>query len=198
MKFSHLLKKTLLASSMALLISGCAGTAEESAPEETPLSTQEHELLAACDPVELEEVVEHSCVHAQFGPFEAVTAAALGAPVFADVSIPHTAYNVTLPASGTWGWAGRLSYIPEETGEIAFLLSRLRGLRIFEAATGVEVPIECRYRVPTDVCSQLKTAYVADLVAGTEYYLEFRALLAQNASFMLVVEEAAHHEEEAP
>jgi hypothetical protein len=138
------------------------------------------------------EVAEHACVHSDFGPFQPVTAAALGAPVFVDVSAPHTAYNITLPAHSFHGWAGRVAYIPEESGEFAFLVSRYRGLRIYDAATGVEVARECRYSVPSNVCGSLKKGIVADLEAGVEYHLEFRALAERNSQFTLVVEEAAH------
>ncbi|MCP3139757.1 hypothetical protein [Pyxidicoccus xibeiensis] len=201
MKLENLLKKSLLATGAAALLAGCGTPAGESTPEPTPapeasLETQGAQLLAACDPVELEEVVEHACIHAELGPFEAVTASALGAPVLVDVSAPHTAYNVTLPPTNYCGWGGRLAFIPEESGELAFLVSRHRGLRIFEAATGTEVARECRYNVPSTVCSSLKTGILADVEGGTEYHLQFLSLTPGNAQFRLVVEEAGHHHEE--
>lgn len=180
------------AAGAAFLLAACGTTAaEESAPEAT-LDSQQEELLAACDPVELAEVAEHACVHSDFGPFQPVTAAALGAPVLVDVSAPHTAYVITLPAAPSFGWAGRVAFIPEESGELAFLVSRYRGLRIYDAATGAEVARECRYSVPADVCGSLKKGIVADLEAGVEYHLEFKALAERNSRFTLVVEEAAH------
>ncbi|WP_164017663.1 hypothetical protein [Pyxidicoccus trucidator] len=195
MKTLHLFKKTLLASGAAALFAGCGAPAEETSAEttsESTLTTQEQGLLAACDPVELGEVTEHACLHAELGPFEPVTAAALGAPVFADVSAPHTAYNITLPAAWYCGWGGRVAFIPDESGEFAFLVSRHRGLRIFDAATGTEVARECRYNVPSTVCGSLKTGILADLEGGTEYYLQFLAIAERNSEFTLVVEEAAH------
>ncbi|MCP3165223.1 hypothetical protein [Myxococcus qinghaiensis] len=202
MKPQSLLQKSLLATGVVLLLTGCGGTApveEEVTADE--LSAEESALLGllpSCEePEELAEVVEHACIHAELGPFEAATAAALGAPVLVDVSTPHTAYNLTLPwSTNSWGWAGRVSFLPDESGEFAFLLSRHRGLRIYDAATGLEVARECRYQVPTDVCGALKTAIVADLEADTEYYLEFRSILSRNAAFSLVIEEAGHHHEE--
>ncbi|MFP2932625.1 hypothetical protein ACLESO_47260 [Pyxidicoccus sp. 3LG] len=200
MKLENLFKKSLLATGAVALLAGCGTSAGEAAPEattsESSVETQQSELLAACDPVELEEVVEHACIHAEFGPFESVTAAALGAPVLVDVSTPHTAYNVTLPATNYCGWGGRLAFIPEESGEIAFLVSRHRGLRIYEAATGVEVARECRYNVPSTLCDDLKTGILADVEGGTEYHLQFLAIAERNSQFMLLIEEAGHHHEE--
>jgi hypothetical protein len=196
MKMEHLFKKTLLATGAAALLAACgAPTPEEAAPESS-LAAQQDGLLASCDPVELAEVAEHACVHSDFGPFEPVTAAALGAPVFVDVSAPHIAYVITLPSHPVHGWAGRVAYIPEESGEFAFLVSRSRGLRIYDAATGVEVARECRYNVPGDVCASLKTGIVADLEAGVEYHLEFKALAERSSTFTLLVEEAAHDHSE--
>lgn len=188
----NLLKKSLLVPSVVLLLTGCGTTAYEE--EEASLESQQQELLTACtEQEELAEVAEHACVHGEFGPFESVTAASLGTVPFVDVSAPHTAYNITLPATGTFGYGGSVMFTPEESGEYAFLLSRQRGLRIFDGAT--EVARECRYAVPDDVCGALRTAIVADLEAGVDYRLEFKALVRRNSQFTLVVEEAAHHDE---
>ncbi|GHG80313.1 hypothetical protein GCM10012319_33170 [Comamonas sp. KCTC 72670] len=182
---------------MALLLAGCGAPVEEETPDTAALESSEDallNLLPACEePEELEHVVEHACLHAEYGPFEPVTAAALGAPVLVDVSQAHTAYQVTLPKRSQFNYAGRVSFLPDESGEFAFMLSRHRGLRIFEAATGIEVARECRYNIPTNVCSGLKTALIADLEADTEYHLEFRSLLPSNAAFTLIIEEAGHH-----
>jgi hypothetical protein len=199
MKTWHLFQKSLLATSVVALFTACGTEAEAPAAEtasETAMTAQEQELLAACDPAELSEVVEHACIHAELGPFESVTAAALGQPVLVDVSAPHTAYNVTLPGARWCGWGGRLSFIPEESGEIAFLVSRHRGLRVFEAATGTEVARECRYNIPSSVCGELKTGVVADVEGGVEYHLQFLAIAEQNSEFRLVVEEVGHHDHE--
>ncbi len=187
-----LLKKCLLAPSVALLLTGCgAPVAEE---EEVSPETQKQELLAACaEQEELAEVAEHACVHGELGPFVSVTAAPLGTPSFVDVSAPHTGYDITLPATGAVGYGGSVMFMPEESGEYAFLLSRQRGLRIFNGDT--EVARECRYTAPEEVCGALRTAIVADLEAGVDYRLEFKAVAPRNARFTLVVEEAGHHDE---
>ncbi|OJT23164.1 hypothetical protein BO221_20035 [Archangium sp. Cb G35] len=188
-------KKSLLASGVALLLTGC-GSTTEAEPQPSSLETREDELLSACgepEATELLEVAEHACYHAEYGPFETVTAAALGTTPFVDVSTPHTAYNITLPAR-SFGYGGAVNFIPEESGEYAFLLSRHRGLRIFNGNT--EVARECRLQVPAETCDSLRTTIVADLEANVEYRLEFKAIFPQNAQFTLLVEEAGHHHEE--
>ncbi|MFY0529772.1 hypothetical protein ACN28I_43620 [Archangium gephyra] len=188
----NLFRKSLFASSVALLLSGCGGI--EAEPPEMELEERQDTLLAACaepEATELLEVAEHACVHGDFGPFEAVAAAPLGTYPFVDVSVPHIAYNITLPVrTGAYGYGGAVNFIPEESGEYAFLLSRQRGLRIFNGTT--EVARECRVQVPEEACGSLRTAVVADLEAGVEYRLEFKALAQRNSQFTLVIEEAAH------
>jgi hypothetical protein len=186
----NVFKKSLLASGVALLLTGC-GSTTEAEPQESSLEQRQDALAACAEPEasELIEVAEHACVHGDFGPFQAVAAAPLGTIPFVDVSVPHIAYNITLPANG-YGYGGAVNFIPEETGEYAFLLSRYRGLRIFNGTT--EVARECGVYVPEEACGSLRTATVAELEAGVEYRLEFKALFPQNAQFTLVIEEAAH------
>ncbi|PTL80708.1 hypothetical protein DAT35_28975 [Vitiosangium sp. GDMCC 1.1324] len=176
---------------MALLLTGC-GTIESE--EETSLESQEQSLAACENTTELAEAAEHSCTHAELGPFQNVTAAALGTIPFVDVSVPHTAYVVTLPAASCGGYGGSVIFTPEESTEYAFLTSRSRGLRIFDGNT--EVTRECRYEVPQDVCGSLRAATIADLEAGKDYRLEFKAIRQTNAQFTLVIEETAHHDHE--
>jgi hypothetical protein len=192
----NLFRKSLFASSVALLLSGCGGT--ETEPAQTELAEREATLLAACaepEATELIEVAEHACVHGDFGPFEAVAAAPLGTYPFVDVSVPHIAYNITLPADASaGGYGGAVNFMPEESGEYAFLLSRQRGLRIFNGTT--EVARECRVQIPEEACGSLRTAVVAELEAGVEYRLEFKARAQRNAQFSLVIEEAGHEHAE--
>jgi hypothetical protein len=190
----ELFKKTLLASGVALLLTACGGTVDES--PEASLESQQLDLLAACtDTTALAEAAEHSCVHGDAGPFENVTASPLGTVSFVDVSAPHIAYVVTLPAKTSGiGWGGSVMFMPEESGEYAFLVSRKRGLRIFNG--DVEVTRECRYNVPEEVCTSLRTAILADLEAGVDYRLEFEATAQVNSTFTLVIEEAGHEHAE--
>jgi hypothetical protein len=184
-------------SAAVLLLAGCGATEEQQSPESPAPVTQQSELLAACqDTEELGEVAEHACIHAEYGPFESVTAAPLGGPSFVDVSLGHTAYNVTLPAihykKWTVGYAGSVIYTPEETTEYALLTSGYRATRIFNAATNQEVGLECRYHVPKETCANLRTAVVADLEGGVDYRIEFAAIVPQPATFLLLIEEVGH------
>lgn len=190
----ELFKKTLLASSVALLLTACGGTVDET--PEASLESQPHDLLAACtDTTAVAEAAEHSCVHGDAGPFEHVTASPLGTVSFVDVSVPHVAHVITLPAKTSGiGWGGSVMFMPEESGEYAFLVSRRRGLRIFNG--DVEVTRECRYNVPEEVCTSLRTAILADLEAGVDYRLEFEAIAEANSTFTLVIEEAGHEHAE--
>jgi len=120
-----------------------------------------------------------------------VTASPLGTVSFVDVSVPHIAYAITLPAkTSEIGWGGSVMFMPEESGEYAFMVSRKRGLRIFNG--DVEVARECRYNIPEEVCTSLRTAILADLEAGVDYRLEFEAIAEVNSQFTLVIEEAGH------
>ncbi|MFP2896744.1 hypothetical protein [Corallococcus sp. 4LFB] len=193
--------QALLAAGALFLLAGC-GTEDAVAPESQAPVTQQSELLAACqDTEELAEVVEHSCTHAEYGPFESVTAAPYGGPSFVDVSVEHTAYNITLPAityqQWTLGYAGSVIFTPEESTEYAFLTSGYRAIRVVNAATGEEAGLECRYHVPQEVCGSLRTAVTADLEGGVDYRVDFAAITPQPATFLLVIEETAHdHAEE--
>ena len=55
-----------------------------------------------------------------------------------------------------------------------------------------QVARECRSFIPSNVCAELKTVAIADLEAGKDYRLEFRAVTRKNSKFTLIVEEAAH------
>ncbi|WP_223639094.1 lipoprotein [Corallococcus sp. EGB] len=191
----------LLAAGAVFMLAGC-GTEEAPPPESQAPVTQQSELLAACqDTEELAEVAEHSCTHAEYGPFESVTAAPYGGPSFVDVSVDHTAYNVTLPAISyrkwTLGYAGSVIFTPEESTEYAFLTSGYRAIRIVNAATNEEVGLECRYNIPREVCGSLRTAVTADLEGGVDYRVDFAAIVPQPATFLLVIEETAHDHHEA-
>ncbi|HEX5749666.1 MAG TPA: hypothetical protein VFZ09_25775 [Archangium sp.] len=187
----NLFHKSLLASGVALLLTGCGSTTEA---EPQPSLEERQQSLAVCAEPEAKEILEvagHACVHGDFGPFEAVTAAPLGTYPFVDVSVPHIAYNITLPANASvGGWGGAVNFMPEETGEFVFLGSTAPHLRIFNGTT--EVPVECAMAVPQTVCSSLRVAAVAALEAGVEYRLEFTTHKAHYAQGTLVIEELAH------
>lgn len=195
MKMESLFKKALLSSSLSLLLAACGQPVDESPEVERAESQAERLELepAACEPADV-ELIEESCFHAENGPYVAVSAAALGSTTLPNVNLPHTAYNITLPSHPTYQYAGSVTYRPVESGEYAFSLSRRRAFKIYDGNTVVSK--ECSYFIDDAACAGLKRMVTADLEAGKVYRLEFKALHEQNASFTLVVEEAAHHDHE--
>ncbi|SEM79783.1 hypothetical protein SAMN05444354_12366 [Stigmatella aurantiaca] len=199
MKMTPLFQKVLLASSLSLLM-GCGQTEEmsEDAVEQMSVAqTQEQELLRGlhtCEAEEVGELIEHSCYHAEYGPFVSVSAAAPGSTTLPNVNASHTAFNITLPQGTSFGYSGSVTFRPMESTEYAFLLSRLRGLKIYDGNTLIAQ--ECSYLISESACGSLRRLLKADLEAGKVYRLEFQALLPENASFTLLVEEAAHDHEE--
>ncbi|MDY7228169.1 hypothetical protein [Hyalangium rubrum] len=195
MKMESMFKKTLLAVSLPLLLTACGQTME--APDElTQVEVQEEPLVEAMSTCEGpdEEVVEHACYHGDFGPFTAVTAAPLGGTTLPNVNLPHTAYNITLPTHSLYSYAGSVTYRPAESGEYAFLLSRQRGLKIYDGNTLVSK--ECSYAIDETACGSLRRMVTADLEEGKVYRLEFKAVLRRNSAFTLVIEEAGAHDHE--
>jgi hypothetical protein len=194
MKTTSMFQKLLLASSLSLLWMGCGGA--QLTPEELLLEAHAEQLEGepvACEPLD-PELAEEACFHSENGPYVAVNAAPLGSTTLPNVNLPHTAYIVTLPANATYPYAGSVSYRPIESGEYAFFLSRHRAFKIYDGDTVVSR--ECSYFIDDTACGSLRRMVTADLEAGKVYRLEFKAAVAANASFTLIVEEAAHHDEE--
>ncbi|WP_224368403.1 hypothetical protein [Hyalangium versicolor] len=197
MKKESLFKKILLSASLPFLLVGCGQALE--APEELSAPAEQEELLvstmATCEGPD-EELVEHACFHGDNGPYTAVTAAAPGSTTIPNVNLPHTAFNITLPAtSPCHSYAGSVTYRPAESGEFAFFLSRKRGLKIYDGTTLVSK--ECSYLIDEAACGSLRRMVTADLEEGKVYRLEFEAVRQSNATFTLVVEEAGEHDHEA-
>jgi hypothetical protein len=192
MQLEPLIKKTLFASSLSLLLAGCGAiTADHEEPELRQSEEERLEAAAICE--EDPEVIEHACFHGDFGPFVAVAAAPLGSAAIPNVNAPHTAFNITLPADATYSYAGSVTFRPMETAEYAFLLSRRRAFRIYDG--NILVSRECSSLIDEESCGSLRRMVMADLEAGKVYRLEFKAGHERNASFTLVIEEAHHHEE---
>jgi hypothetical protein len=180
-----------------LLLIGCGGPvspSNELFPEESQAGNLEDEPLA-CEPLD-GELAEEACFHRENGPYSEISAAALDNPIVPNVNLPHTAFNITLPANATFGYAGSVTYRPIEDGEYAFFLSRHRAFKIYDGDTVVSR--ECSYSIDETTCASLRRMVTADLEAGKVYRLEFKAVYLANAAFTLVVEEAAHHHEEEP
>lgn len=135
---------------------------------------------------------EHACLHAQHGPFRTVAALPGNGPADADVSAPHTAFTITLPADGAGLHQGAVSYVPDESGELAFFLAAPVPLTILDP-NGQPLAIEVDAPVDPAECTALTHVRVADVVGGETYTLVFGP--SANASALLVVEHVECHEE---
>jgi len=135
----------------------------------------------------LEHVIEHSCEHAQFGPFQGLTASALGSPG-PDISTHHTAFNVALPLAGG-EHAGEVSFSADEATDFVFLLDKDIPVALFDAE-GRSIAAEQNVSVTN--CPALAQATVFELAAGN-YRVTFGP--APQATVLVVVEELGHEHE---
>ncbi|MCU0687988.1 MAG: hypothetical protein MUF34_38050 [Polyangiaceae bacterium] len=135
---------------------------------------------------------EHACLHGQHGPFRTVTASPGSNAAGADVSEPHAAFTIGLPADGAGLHQGAVSYVPDESGDFAFFLGASLPLTIL-GPDGQPLAIEVDASVDPAECTALTHAYVAELVGGATYTLVFGP--SASASALLVIEHAECHEE---
>jgi hypothetical protein len=139
-------------------------------------------------PDELGEVVEHGCLHGQFGPFVTVDAAAPGAATAPDVSAEHTAFNVNLIADAG-AHVGEVELVAEETTDVAILIGPGVALTVVDAA-GQPVEVEAERGIS---CAALTRAHVIEIEAGATYRLRLGPTAAAQA--LLVIEHAGHEHE---
>ncbi|MBM4362003.1 MAG: hypothetical protein FJ104_04940 [Deltaproteobacteria bacterium] len=105
-----------------------------------------------------EEVVEHACQHAQFGPFASAPAQPYPGFVFTDISPPHTAYDLTLPVAGS-GFQGAVLFRPIELGDHAVFTAPGVSVALYDGG-GVPVPVEREGEIAPTVCGELSRAHV--------------------------------------
>jgi hypothetical protein len=111
------------------------------------------------------EMMQHACLHAIVGPF-----AAVGASVqepFADVSTPHTAFEINLPDEST---GASVSFHPVRSAPHAFFLSE--DLPFAIAGTDVGASLAAVHVQGTEACSAFERAYVHDLDVSERYRLD--------------------------
>jgi hypothetical protein len=148
-----------------LLTFGCAvGT--EAGAEGTLIQTQAAlEVGGQC--VVADTVITHTCAHANFGPFESVAAQAYPGFVFTDISAPHKAYNVSLPANGS-AHEGAVLYGPGESGRYAFFTTPGVTLSVLDGA-GVPVPLAIEAAVPDELCGAMEHVAIYELDSSQVY-----------------------------
>ena len=137
-------------------------------------------------PDPLDEVIEHSCDHAELGPFVQVSASAVGAASSPNVNAAHTGYVISLP-SASGGFAGQVRYRPVESTDYALMIDPGVSVSVFDAS-GVEVEIELQR--DATACPALTRLDLVELEELVNYRLVFES--ASAAEVLLVVEEAAH------
>jgi len=133
----------------------------------------------------LAEVIEHSCHHAELGPFVNVEAQPRGSAALPNVNAVHTAYAVSLAGAGE----KLVSYEPTVTGDYVMLLDSEAPFSI-ETEDGEAVEIEAEQ--PVRGCSVLSRVRVVELEAGQRYHFAFGAGGPGSAS--LIVEALHGHE----
>jgi hypothetical protein len=151
---------------MLLLTFGCA-VSTESASNEGALGQTRAALEVGGECVVADEVVTHSCSHANFGPFESVTAQPHPGFVFTDISAAHTAFSISLPVSGSQH-RGAVLYGPGESGRYAFFTTPGVTLSLFDGG-GSPVPMAIEAPVPDELCGELDRVTVYELDSSQVY-----------------------------
>jgi hypothetical protein len=167
-----------------LLGAGCSAggldaAGEDDGPAEAQLALdQDGECLVS------DEVVGHACLHANFGPFAASAAQPHPGSIFSNIDTPHTAYNVTLPASGD-AYHGAVLYRPAASGDHAFFLAPGVPLSLFTSG-GAPVPLEREGTIPPELCALIERVGIAHLDETETYTVVYGP--APSASVQTIVE----------
>lgn len=117
-----------------------------------------------------EEVLEHSCLHTDFGPFVAASAQPYPGFVFTDISPTHRVYNLTLP--GTSAYQGAVLYSPVVGGEFAFFTMPGATVALYDAA-GEPVTLEREGLTDPAACASIEKASVYHLEVFETYTVVF-------------------------
>jgi hypothetical protein len=110
----------------------------------------------------VDSVLEHSCLHAQHGPFAEVAAVATGSA--ADVSKVHTAWRLSMPPAG----ALLVSFRPTMMGDYVFYLDRALPLSVRSEA----LSLSATHSEAVTACSGIAEARVYPLSSGARYEVE--------------------------
>lgn len=118
-----------------------------------------------------DEVVEHTCQHANFGPFVSASAQAYPGFVFTDLSAPHTAFNLTLP--GTSGsFEGAVLFSPSSDGEYALFSTPGVPVAVFDGE-GTPVVIEREGATDAELCAEIERVAVFHADSAQTYTLVY-------------------------
>lgn len=154
-------------------VSACASGAGDLSSSDVDSAAQWSRATAALEAEEClvpEEVLEHTCQHAEFGPFASATAQAYPGFVFTDISPAHTAYNLTLPGTSTY--QGAVLYSPVVSGEFAFFSTPEATVTIYDSANN-PVTLEREGLTDPAICSSIEKASVFHLEVFETYTVVF-------------------------
>lgn len=152
------------------VVSACASSGGDGSAVDVERLTELGELSAALEGPEClvpEEALEHTCQHAQFGPFVSASAQAYPGFVFTDISPAHTAYNLTLPA-GAGAYQGAVLYSPVVSGDHAFYSTPAATVNLYDSA-GNPVVVEREGLTDPAICSLIEKASVFHLEVFETY-----------------------------
>jgi hypothetical protein len=136
-----------------------------------------------------EEAIEHTCAHANFGPFVTVTAGVDPATTTTDINAGHTAYTVNLVDSGT-SFGGAVLYTPDEDGDFAIFLDPSVSVSVLDSS-GTPLTIEEDVSIDPEECSALSRAVVVELSSTETYTIVFGP--TSEPSALVVVESLAEY-----
>jgi len=126
-------------------------------------------------------LIEHSCFHAQMGPFrDREVPSAKGVPIV-EVSRAHTAFNLKLAPDGE-RYGGSVRYDVRLPGAYAFFVSTQAVLSVVESEGGGEVTAFSAH--DTEICSLLPRVQAFSL-DGTSYTLRIES---DRPDIVLVIE----------
>ncbi len=167
-------RKYVLAGLACGMMSACASSGGDPSALDVEGATQVERLGAALEGEEClvpEEVLEHTCQHAEFGPFAAAAAQAYPGFVFTDISPPHTAYNLTLPSAAS-AYQGAVLYSPVVSGEFAVFSTPDATVSVYDSVGNV-VALEREGATDPAVCAAIAKASVFHLELFETYTVVF-------------------------
>lgn len=131
-------------------------------------SFEEEQAALPCSRRLSQELLEHSCQHAQLGPFRKVVPGFVAGAIAPDISRTHTTYHVLeVPLQGG---RARLAFRPSRPGEHAVFVLPEQEVEL--RLQGVNTQETRRHEQAVPACAELSRGHVFDLARGREYELE--------------------------
>jgi Putative metal-binding motif len=151
---------------LAMLFAGLGGGVAQA--QELPQPCERVGATATC----------HSCTHAVYGPFEALSAAASTGPVFVELNLPHTLYTVGLRAEGSGSYGGSVGYLPNNDEAAFFALYLDREIPVaVTAEAGEPVPPTMSHAIEASRTDCVALGYASELPCATSLpFVEVYAL----------------------